>query len=60
MTYQVIYIDELGNIEKVTDKDGKEIPPHKDAPDPKELKDIAKFHTVQRCTYGANGNCYCR
>ena len=60
MTYQVIYIDECGNVEKVTDSAGREIPPHKEDPQPKDdLKVIAQFHVARRCTYPGNGNCYC-
>lgn len=61
MTYRIIHVDEEGNVEKITDRDGKEIVPHP-IPQGRDTKDdrmIAMWHPASRCVYPRGGGCYC-
>jgi hypothetical protein len=58
MAYRVIYIDEQGNVEKITDGYGKEIEGKPEEEDPKSTP-LVTWSQARRCVYPGNGKCYC-
>lgn len=55
---RVIYVDEDGAIEKVTDGNGKIID-GKQATGNEKTNDILRWNPDERCVYSSTGRCYC-